>query len=168
MKEVWKAVVGYEGLYEVSDKGRVRSSITKKIKTPTALPSGYLCVWLYNGGKATVKNKLVSRLVTEAFHGAPPTPRHHAAHFDGNRSNNRLNNLRWATPKENEKDKIRHGTKTIRRGEAVGRGLLTRVDVERVFDLRVFGCTQKEIASWVGTCHSNVAYILQKRTWAHV
>ena len=50
------------------------------------------------------------RLVALAFLGPPPFPGAHVAHFDGDRTNNRLSNLRWATPAQNEADKRRHGT----------------------------------------------------------
>ena len=53
---------------------------------------------------------MVSRIVLLAFTGPPPTPYHEAAHEDGNRRNNRPDNLRWATHAENCKDKERHGT----------------------------------------------------------
>jgi hypothetical protein len=59
-----------------------------------------------------VKTK-VHRLVCEAFHGPPPTPAHHAAHNDGNPANCHADNLRWATPTENNRDKFRHGSNRI-------------------------------------------------------
>lgn len=52
----------------------------------------------------------VHRLVLFAFHGAAPSPKHQCAHFDGNKLNCKSSNLRWATPKENNEDKVRHGT----------------------------------------------------------
>ena len=55
--------------------------------------------WVWSGGL----------LVVLAFLGPPPFPGAHAAHFDGDKLNNRLSNLRWASPAENEADKRRHG-----------------------------------------------------------
>lgn len=52
----------------------------------------------------------VNRLVCEAFHGAPPSSRHEACHKDGDRSNNRSDNLYWGTPEKNYEDKEAHGT----------------------------------------------------------
>lgn len=167
MTEQWRSVVGFEGLYEVSDLGRVRSATSKQYKTPSSQGTGYLCVWLYSAPNP-VKNKLVSRLVLEAFRGPAPSSTHQAAHGDGCKSNNTLSNLRWATPVENHQDKLRHGTHTIRRGEDVGLSILTCGDIERIRDLRALQCTHKQISQWMRTCLSNVAYILQRRTWKHV
>lgn len=167
MREVWRAIPGFEGRYEASSQGRIRSA-SGRIKKPTPLPSGYLCVWLYSGGKRTVKNKLVSRLVLEAFVGPAPSQKHEAAHWDGVNSNNCLKNLRWVTHRENEADKNRHGTRFVRVGEAVGRSKLCVGDIHRMRDLRTAGCTHQQISEWIGTCLSNVAYVLQRRTWRHV
>lgn len=166
MKEKWLPVVGYEGLYEVSDQGRVRSLRKNIIMKNSPLQAGYRCVWLYRDG--CVKNQLVSRAVLTAFKGAPPSPKHQAAHWDRNLLNNALKNLRWATPSENDKDKDRHGTRTIVRGEAVGRKVLVETDIERIRDLRAAGCTLQQIADWIRTTNSNVCVILQRKTWAHV
>ncbi len=169
-KERWLPVVGFGGKYEVSDFGRVRSrhNGVLHIKKPSPQTGGYYCVWLQNGGRHTVKNKLVSRLVLEAFVGPAPTEEHEAAHNDGQKANNALTNLRWATHAENEKDKEAHGTRVRKVGVAVNRGVLNHISVERIRDMRAAGCTHRQISEWVGTCLSNVAYVLQGRTWSHV
>lgn len=163
--ERWLPVVGFEGLYEVSDLGRVRGA--KGVLSHNRTLGGYHIVHLYYGGRRR-KVRLVSRLVLEAFRGTAPSPQHQAAHKGGDKDNNALANLRWATPKSNEGDKQRHGTAFRCVGEAVGRGVLTRIAVERIRDLRRVGCTHKQISEWVGTCLSNVCYVLQGRTWSHV
>jgi hypothetical protein len=117
--EVWKSVVGFEGEYEVSDLGRVKSlrrTIDRKCKGTRVCPErvmrpqtrsgGYLGVELYRDGKP--KLVLVHRLVCEAFHGSPPEG-HEVAHTDGTRTNNTASNLRWATRVENAADKTAHG-----------------------------------------------------------
>ena len=75
-------------------------------RAPKASPSdsGYARVTL-DGKKVRVH-----RLVLFAFRGPPPTSRHHGAHLDGDKANNRLDNLAWKTPEENEGDKKAHGT----------------------------------------------------------
>jgi hypothetical protein len=65
--------------------------------------------WGHLRVRAGAKLRLVHVLVAEAFIGARP-PGHYCCHNDGNPANNRLDNLRWALPKENVADRIRHGT----------------------------------------------------------
>lgn len=111
MEEIWKEVVGYDGLYEVSNQGRVRSvdrSIAikggnvrlckGKILRPSENRYGYLCVILCKEGKGT--NKKIHRLVAEAF---IPNPNNKPCidHINTIRTDNRIENLRWCTQKEN-------------------------------------------------------------------
>lgn len=120
-QERWLPVVGWEGLYEVSDHGRVRSARrTIRFKdgrsrtyepqlrkqTPQAA-YGHMCVGLKrNGDRRTVR---VHRLVLEAFVGPCPEGME-GCHNDGDASNNALPNLRWDTSSANKQDMIRHGT----------------------------------------------------------
>lgn len=110
--EVWKDVLGYEGRYQVSDKGNVRSvarkdSIGRKCGGRTLEPrhhtNGYLQVALYKNGKR--QNKLIHRLVTEAF---IPNPENHPEvnHQDEDKANNNVENLEWCTSRYN----TNHGT----------------------------------------------------------
>lgn len=64
------------------------------------------------------------------FCGPPPTPKHHAAHHDGIKSNNNWENIRWKTKAENELDKIRHGT--IPKADWHFRSVLSRADVAEI------------------------------------
>ena len=118
--EVWKDVVGYEGLYEVSDKGNVRSverkdSIGRKYGRQVLKPInnglGYLRVKLYKGG--TRKNKLVHRLVAEAF---IPNPENspQVNHVDEVKDNNKVQNLEWCDSRYNSN----HGTRNERTAQA--------------------------------------------------
>ena len=128
--ELWKPIDGYNGLYEVSNFGNVRS-IDRYIESkdgwtslkrgcqlkPIDNGAGYKYVALWDKGRQT--KFYVHRLVAVAFLGSPPSNEHQVAHFDGDRSNNTLSNLRWATVAENESDKIRHGTYGISRPKAL-------------------------------------------------
>jgi hypothetical protein len=106
----WKIVPSYP-LYEARDDGQIRRRATGryyhaagKIKKQSMNSNGYLRVTLDGD------HVLVNRMVCEAFNGPAPTDKHHAAHRDGNRANNSNDNLRWLTKKENEAEKILHGT----------------------------------------------------------
>jgi hypothetical protein len=111
--EIWVPIPNYEGSYEVSSFGRVRrSSRTNNV------PAGYIlkeCTTWDGYIKYALSKRQkywyvkAHRLVAIAFLGPPPFPRAHVAHTDGNKRNNHISNLRWATPAENEADKRRHG-----------------------------------------------------------
>lgn len=109
-KENWKPIAGYEGLYEISDLGRVKSLARKArfgtrvrvikegILSPHEQYKGYLRVDLSKGGKAT--HHFVHRLVAMTF--VPnPEGKPIANHLDGNKRNNRSSNFEWATDSEN-------------------------------------------------------------------
>lgn len=108
--EVWKDVVGYEGLYQVSNIGNVISlrrnyKCGPKYLTPFE-NDGYHRVTLVVG--KSHKNLLVHRLVAEAF--IPNTEGKEVVnHIDGNKLNNKANNLEWVTKKENTAHAIRTG-----------------------------------------------------------
>jgi len=122
MDEVWLPIGGYEGLYSVSNLGRIRSEartckagfnkIRKVKERIMALPvchsdHGYRQVRLNrdNGGRTF----LVHLLVIRTFVGEPPEGME-CAHLDGDRTNPALSNLEWKTHVENERDKRLHGT----------------------------------------------------------
>ena len=117
----WRPIPGWEGYYEVSSAGQVRSvrrCITNALGQVRWLPSrmlapqphstkGYLHVNPARGGKAVSKS--LHALVALAFLGPRPDG-FQVAHNDGDPRNNAADNLRYATPSENEMDKWRHGT----------------------------------------------------------
>jgi hypothetical protein len=107
--ESWLPVVGYDGLYEVSDLGRVRSLPRQRTAGGILRPGttyGYHRVSLSDGNVR--RNLLVHRIVLLAFVGEPPEG-FQAAHRNGDRTDNRLANLYWATREENTQDRHEHG-----------------------------------------------------------
>lgn len=114
--ERWLPVPGWEGLYDASDWGRIRSLPRRtsagmrggRILKGRRLPkTGYLRVHLCKDGD---KDELyIHQLVLLTFKGPCP-PGEQACHGDGNPANNRLSNLRWGTPSENIYDNVRNGT----------------------------------------------------------
>jgi len=105
--ERWLAAVGFEGLYEVSDRGRVRNSRTGYVLSPATDRHGYQQVGLWQDGKR--KYVSVHRLVLAAFVGPCPEGME-GCHNDGDSTHNDVDNLRWDTHAGNVSDSQRHGT----------------------------------------------------------
>jgi hypothetical protein len=104
--EIWKDVPGYEGQYQVSNEGRVKSFRRRKdgvLLAPGRMPGGHLSVSLGRG-----RSRCVHELVLLAFVG-PRQPGQECLHGNGNPSDNHLANLRWGTRSENLRDKVLHG-----------------------------------------------------------
>jgi hypothetical protein len=107
MEEIWKPVVGYEGLYEVSNLGRIKSiRFGEKIMKLRYDKGGYLTAGLTKNNKQTIL--LVHRIVLKAFVGLPEN-KQECDHINRNRDDNRLENLRWVTRSKNQLNKTAHG-----------------------------------------------------------
>ena len=112
-EEFWKPVVGYEGLYEVSNLGRVKrlSFNGRPQKRPSiakgSFRQGYSIVGLTKEHKTKVAG--VHRLVAEAFLGPAPEGKPLVCHKDGSRTNNVPENLYWGDAEDNAQDALRHG-----------------------------------------------------------
>ena len=126
-------------------------------------PRGYYRVNYFDAGKWTQIG--VHFLVCEAFHGPRPAG-YHVAHGDGDRSNNTPRNLRWATPQENEADKIRHGTALI--GERHHQAKLTEVSVLEIRRRRDSGEPLGTIATDFGVSKECISSITNRKTWRHL
>jgi hypothetical protein len=96
--EIWRDIIGYEGLYQVSTMGRVKNLKTGKILKPVKNKQGYMYVCLSkNGQRKTFK---VHRLVAQAF--LKPVPgKDFVNHLDEDKTNNHYSNLEYCTAKEN-------------------------------------------------------------------
>lgn len=114
--EEWRQLPGYEGAYEVSSLGRVRSlaridsrgrRIRARILSQWPHQTGHMYTKLSRNGDS--RHGKVHRLVLLAFVGPPPVGCE-ALHGDGNPANNRIDNLSWGTRSENLYDRVRHGT----------------------------------------------------------
>lgn len=102
MKENWRDIKGFEGLYQISNLGRVKSLNYAKSRKegfikPIKNKDGYLIVKLYSDKCYT---KLVHRLVAENFIDIPKLE---VNHLNGNKADNNINNLEWCTHAENER-----------------------------------------------------------------
>lgn len=165
-EEIWKPIKGFEGLYEVSNLGRVKSlpktrlinkhavwHIPEKIMSPQERRHGYLAVFLYNGIKRENgrcgKPYSVHRLVAEAFIPNPEN-KSEVNHIDENKQNNRADNLEWCTHKENSNA----GT----RGRRIG-------------DKHINGCDAKPVAQYTldgeyVTTYPSLSEVQRQKGWS--
>lgn len=168
--ELWKAVKGYEGLYEVSDKGRIRRTSDYKLlsiyrytkRYTNSRSSGYCRVMLRRDG--VTKCAYVHRLVAISFHGMQKGLE--VNHLDGDKSNNALNNLAWSTPKENVRHSFATGLRVPVRGSRHGRSKLNETQIARIRRLGR-SLPQVEVAQQFGVSRALVGLILQGKRWAH-
>jgi hypothetical protein len=166
--EIWKDVVGYEGLYQVSNQGRVKSFWIKDSGRVMKLgmgTGGYLCVNLRKDGKS--KTVMIHTLVALIFIGVRPDGLQ-INHIDGVKTNNHISNLEYCTPAEN----IHHARKmglnnTI--GENVHSAKLTEYQVLEIRELyKAGGITHKDLASQYGVCRQLIGYIVNRKRWKHI
>lgn len=110
MEEVWKPIEGTDGKYEVSNLGRVMSKMQRnpRIMPQTIQRSGYHYVMLHVNNKPTCRR--VHRLVAQAFLPNPDNMKE-VNHKDGNKDNNRADNLEWCTRSHNVKHSFDMGLK---------------------------------------------------------
>lgn len=168
VEERWKDVVGYEGLYQISDMGSVKSLIQRYgdkniILKPIVGGSGYPLVTLCKNKQRT--NWSIHTLVLTAFVGQNPKNME-CRHLDGNRKNPILTNLKWGTRCENQLDAKKHGTYT--HGSIHGCSKLTERDVLRIRVLLKRKIKPQKIAEEFGVHQSTVSAIKTKRLWRHV
>ena len=174
-------VPGYEGLYEVSNLGTVRSLDRRilnkaghpecgtrkwrgRVLKPTLNTDGYFRVLLCKEGHQTARR--IHSLVAETFLGKRPESLE-TCHNNGNRTDNCLNNLRYDTPKNNQADRKKHNTATI--GERNGGSKLTTDDVLEIKRLfKSTSLTHKEIGNQFGVCPGTIRHIDTGHTWSHV
>jgi hypothetical protein len=144
--EIWKPVPGYPG-YEASNLGEVKS----RGRTVDFSMS--------RDGYPKVGRTYVHTFVMLAFRGKPPEG-YECAHYDGNKLNNTLANLRYATRLENSADTLRHGKRP--RGERNGRAKLTEADVIAIRSMRGMG---KTIAIKFNVSAAVISAIKHRKAW---
>ncbi|WP_407654383.1 HNH endonuclease [Bradyrhizobium prioriisuperbiae] len=112
------------------------------------------------------KTARVHRLVANAFLGPPPFAGAMVAHNDGNTSNCRVDNLRWASGLENQKDRARHGTRIC--GSAVIGAKLVESDIPKIRSRIASGERYPSIARDFGVSVSTISLVKKNRTWRSV
>lgn len=166
--EEWRQIIGFEGCYEVSNLGRVRSIARQVVNGNRHQPvpgglmrqrfnkDGYLVINLKREGRR--KTARVHKLVCEAFLGSVP-PAKGIDHRDGDRSNNVLWNLRYMSQLENIRAAI------ARRGSWQRSSKLNRDEVVEIRRLYKEGMTQKQIGEQFGINQTSVSQIILNKIW---
>lgn len=178
-EEIWRDIAGFEGIYEVSNHGRVRSvarsvpvictvqrsyarHVRERILRGGKGRMGHLSVTLWREHIKTLAS--VHVLVLEAFVGPRPEG-HYGCHIDGRPENNRLSNLYWGTPAQNSADKLRHGTH--RQGSEIPWSKFTEADVARIRSLKG-RVSQSKLAVEYGVRQGHISRVMNGRQWRHV
>ena len=159
---VWSNQYGRGG-----DCGRIKyiRDFPMKLKASFHGPAGnkYAKVGIYTNCKA--KAKKTSVLVLETFVGPRPF-RYVSAHKDGNREDNALGNLKWATTAENNEDTARHGHRLF--GESHPNTKLTDAEVLDIRRRIKEGCHRKHLAEEYGVCRNTIGNVGRGDTFSHL
>lgn len=180
MQETWKAIPNFNGLYEISSEGRVRSlartvanrwgnsngrPIPAKIKAFSRNNQGYLSVHLYANNK--MSKFYVHRLVASAFI-ENPSELPQVNHLDGDKANNSRSNLEWCDGTTNCTHALATELYESARGEAIGSAVLTETEVIEIRSLAASGHYHKDIAEVFGVGRKAITKIVNRQRWKHV
>lgn len=179
--EIWKDITKWKGLYQVSDKGSVRSldrrvfvvwrgkKLLKKYKgrilKKGILKSGYEMVSFTHPAKRR-EYMYVHDLVLLAFEGCKPKNLE-CCHNNGVKHDNRLFNLRYDTRSNNALDRHKHGTITRLQGEAANSAKLTNRDVYWIRKNKNV-LSFREMGRRLGVSHNAVSAVVKKESWGHI
>jgi hypothetical protein len=171
MTEFWKDIEGYEGLYQISNKGRVKSLGNKHRKSvmilkPTIEYYGYHTVSLCRNQEG--KTKKVHRLVAKAFVSGYDDTKE-INHKDGNKLNNIPENLEWVTVKENAQHAFRIGLRKNSKADKHPERKISSEDVFCIHGLYLTGLfTQLDIGRMFGISDGHVGMILDGKRWKSI
>lgn len=179
--EYWRPAPGFEGAYEVSDWGRIktvrrvvmrrngrRHTIPERVLRQGYTVTGYPMVGLTVAKR--LRSKSVHRLVALAFLG-PPTGGGDVNHIDGDKTNNHASNLEWVTKSENMKHAFRLGLRNknnVPRGESHPNVCMSAGDVVAIRSAYADGERVTAIARRYGVGHNCVGKIVHRKSWRHV
>lgn len=181
----WRPVVGWEGRYEVSCDGEVRSLDREVIRRDGtrqnfkgrvlghyANSAGYKLVRLSDQSNGLRECARVHRLVAEAFIPNPES-KPEVNHIDGNKYNSSLNNLEWVTSKENRIHAWRTGLRNrshlpVKNGESNVNSKLSDEKVIEMLSLRNQGVSYKRLAKHFDVSKKTVIDAVKGRSWCHV
>jgi len=168
--EEWKPVIGFEGRYEVSNLGNVRSLLKETVRTlkPGTGTHGYLYVLLYDSSGVR-KVKTVHRIAFESFCGPIPE-KMDINHKNGQKKFNKIENLEVMTRSENQLHNYRvlNPSRNRARGIQSGHARFKEKEVIDIRNLKNSGMSYGNIAKVFNCSISAICHIVKRRSWAHI
>jgi DNA-binding XRE family transcriptional regulator len=162
----WRLVPGSDGRYKSSTKGEIWDRHNRRY-VPSYLDSdGYKCCYL---GKPIGKTKPIHYWILLTFEGPRPSG-HEARHLNGNRQDNRLDNLCWGTRQENHADALSHGTHHCLHQNGVDNPC-AKLTTEQIQEIRSryrgprYGITQWQLAQEYGVDQGTISNIVNNKSY---
>ena len=174
IQEIWKDIKGFEGLYQVSNTGKVKSleridrggnNHKERILKSCLSGRGYLMIGLYKSGKrySTNIHKLVATHFIKNHYN-----KQQVNHLDGDKQNNLSNNLEWCSPSENIRHAHKNGLSKAVKGEQVGTSKLNKAEAEIIKNMKGKGLSQRAIGELFNISQQEVCKIHNNKCWVNV
>lgn len=158
---MWKVIPAFGGRYEASELGEIRHSLSKNIRKARLNKYGYLQL-NFSRGDGTGKSDtiLVHRLIAKTF---IPNPENlpEVNHIDGNKQNNRVDNLEWCSISYNGKHAFRLGLQQPKKGENHCKAKLTNEQAAKIRQLHTEGLSQQKIADLFNVSQTTIGKIVR-------
>lgn len=174
-QEIWKDIPDYEGIYQVSNLGSIRSLVRidrkgrkrgGKFMQPVKTNDGYTQVTLYKNSLG--KNIFIHRIVGAAF-VLNPSNKPFINHKNSNREDNRSFNLEWITTSENNRHAYRNGLRKITRGDSHYASKLTSKQVLEIRSKYIpHEYSLSKISVEYNISYGAVQAIIERKTWTHI
>lgn len=179
--EEWRDIPGYEGWYQASSEGRIkslaRSTPTRNRWGPCTytkpeqiiegrLIGGYRRMKLCVAGMTT--DQFAHKLVAIAFHGMAPDGCDQVAHWDGDKENNQPTNLRWTDTAGNAADKVRHGSTANQFGERHSQSKLTNEQIAQIRAVPHYHGVNRDLGAQYGVVPQTIGKIRRGERWPHL
>jgi hypothetical protein len=167
IEEIWKDVVGHEGLYQVSNHGRVKS-FRDKVKGPKILSHNPGNKNDYPAFFSHGERILIHRALMIAFCPVDGYERLQVNHKDANKKNNHISNLEWTTAKGNAQHARALKIQKVLRGSEKNQSKFTESDIPKIRELSRQGLSHGQIASRYNVNRATITKILLGIRWKHV